>query len=107
MTEIDALFTGPHQPARNRQGRPVEVAIGGTDLGRLPGPRRGPLQSGWRLGRPRVCFNDAITSPAFDRSAANGIRLVAYPDTTNIALAGASIEKEFRDYRASPCPRSC
>jgi hypothetical protein len=50
-------------------------------------------------------FNDAVTSPAFDRSPANGIRLVQYPDTANLAAASADIEPEFRDYRAErPVP---
>lgn len=43
-------------------------------------------------------FNDAVTSPAFDRSPANGIRLVDYPDTTNLAAAAAPIVPAFRDY---------
>ncbi len=49
---------------------------------------------------PEYAFNDAITSPAFDRSPANGLRLVQYPDTTNITAASAPIEKAFRDYFA-------
>jgi dienelactone hydrolase len=49
---------------------------------------------------PEYAFNDAITSPAFDRSPGNGIRLVMYPDTTNVAAASAPIEKAFRDYYA-------
>ncbi|MEK6253438.1 MAG: SUMF1/EgtB/PvdO family nonheme iron enzyme, partial [Gemmatimonadales bacterium] len=49
---------------------------------------------------PEYAFNDAITSPAFDRSLANGLRLVQYPDTTNVAAASAPIEKAFRDYYA-------
>ena len=49
---------------------------------------------------PEYAFNDAITSPAFDRSLANGLRLVQYPDTSNVAAASASIEKAFRDYYA-------
>lgn len=53
---------------------------------------------GW--ADPEYAFNDAITSPAFDRSAANGLRLVQYPDSTNIAAAGAPIAKAFRDYYA-------
>lgn len=47
---------------------------------------------------PEYSFNDAVTSEAFDRSPGNGIRLVLYPDTTNVAAAGAPIEKAFRDY---------
>ncbi|HSG07542.1 MAG TPA: PhoPQ-activated protein PqaA family protein, partial [Longimicrobiales bacterium] len=43
-------------------------------------------------------FNDAVTSPAFDRSPSNGIRLAEYPDTTNLAAASAPIVPEFRDY---------
>ena len=49
---------------------------------------------------PEYAFNDAISSPAFDRSSANGLRLVQYPDSTNIAAASAPIEKAFRDYNA-------
>jgi eukaryotic-like serine/threonine-protein kinase len=45
-------------------------------------------------------FNDAVTAPAFDRSPMNGIRLVHYPDTTNLAAASAPLELAFRDYRA-------
>ncbi|MGD8278932.1 MAG: SUMF1/EgtB/PvdO family nonheme iron enzyme [Gemmatimonadota bacterium] len=67
------------------------------------GEARFILGGGW--DDLEYAFNDAITSPAFDRSTANGIRLVAYPDTTNVALASAPIEKEFRDYRAErPVP---
>ncbi|NNK62846.1 MAG: SUMF1/EgtB/PvdO family nonheme iron enzyme [Gemmatimonadetes bacterium] len=53
---------------------------------------------GW--ADPEYAFNDAITSPVFDRSPANGLRLVQYPDSTNIEAASASIEKAFRDYYA-------
>ena len=53
---------------------------------------------GW--ADPEYAFNDAITSLAFDRSPANGLRLVMYPDTTNVAAAGAPIDKAFRDYYA-------
>ncbi|MBT8479337.1 MAG: hypothetical protein KJO06_10505, partial [Gemmatimonadetes bacterium] len=49
---------------------------------------------------PEYAFNDAITSPVFDRSPANGLRLVQYPDSTNIEAASAPIEKAFRDYYA-------
>lgn len=45
-------------------------------------------------------FNDAVTAPAFDRSPLNGIRLVRYTDTTNLAAASAPMELAFRDYRA-------
>lgn len=45
-------------------------------------------------------FNDAVTSPAFDRSPSNGIRLAAYPDTTGLAAAAAAIAPQFRDYAA-------
>jgi hypothetical protein len=51
---------------------------------------------GW--ADPEYAFNDAVTSPAFDRSPANGIRLVEYPDTENIEVASAPIKKAFRDY---------
>lgn len=54
------------------------------------------LGGGW--DDPRYSFNDAITSPSFDRSPENGIRLVMYPDTTNVAAAGEPIEKTTRDY---------
>jgi pimeloyl-ACP methyl ester carboxylesterase len=53
---------------------------------------------GWN--DPEYAFNDAVTSQAFDRSPGNGIRLVQYPDTANVALASAPIEKAFRDYGA-------
>jgi dienelactone hydrolase len=45
-------------------------------------------------------FNDAVTAPAFDRSPLNGIRLVRYTDTTNLAAASAPLPLAFRDYRA-------
>ena len=51
---------------------------------------------GW--ADPEYAFNDAITSPAFDRSLANGIRLVEYPDTENIEAASTPIKKALRDY---------
>lgn len=57
------------------------------------------LGGGWN--DPEYAFNDAITSPAFDRSGENGIRLARYPDDTNLAAASAPIEKAFRDYRAA------
>ncbi len=47
---------------------------------------------------PRYAFNDAVTSPPFDRSAANGLRLALYPDSTGLEAASARIEPEFRDY---------
>lgn len=47
---------------------------------------------------PEYAFNDAITSPAFDRSGSNGVRLVRYPDKANLQAASASIAKSFRDY---------
>ena len=53
---------------------------------------------GWN--DPEYAFNDAVTSEAFDRSPGNGIRLVQYPDTTNIRAASAEIEKALRDYDA-------
>lgn len=56
------------------------------------------LGGGW--DDPEYAFNDAVTSPAFDRSGANGIRLVSYPDETNLPAASAPIEKAFRDYDA-------
>jgi dienelactone hydrolase len=67
------------------------------------GEARYILGGGW--GDIEYAFNDAVTSPAFDRSAANGIRLVMYPDTTNIALASAPVVADFRDYHAErPVP---
>ena len=62
------------------------------------GEARYILGGGWN--DPEYAFNDAVTSPAFDRSGENGIRLVRYPDTTNLAAASAPIEKAFRDYSA-------
>ena len=62
------------------------------------GEARYILGGGWN--DPEYAFNDAITSPAFDRSGENGIRLVSYPDDTNLAAASAPIEKAFRDYAA-------
>jgi len=56
------------------------------------------LGGGWN--DPEYAFNDAITSPAFDRSLENGIRLVIYPDEMNLAEANAPIEKAIRDYDA-------
>ncbi|RLA27891.1 MAG: hypothetical protein DRR11_17535, partial [Gammaproteobacteria bacterium] len=56
------------------------------------------LGGGW--SDPEYAFNDAMTSPSFDRSPENGIRLVVYPDTTNMVTASGPIEKEFRDYYA-------
>ncbi len=60
------------------------------------GEARYILGGGW--DDPQYSFNDAVTSLAFDRSAANGIRLVQYPDTANVMAAAAEIEKAFRDY---------
>ena len=62
------------------------------------GDARFILGGGWN--DPEYAFNDAVTSPAFDRSLENGIRLVVYPDTTNITAAAAPLEKEFRDFAA-------
>ena len=62
------------------------------------GEARYILGGGWN--DPEYAFNDAVTSPAFDRSAENGIRLVKYTDETNLAAANAPIEKLFRDYYA-------
>jgi dienelactone hydrolase len=55
------------------------------------------LGGGW--GDQPYSFNDAVTAPSLDRSPLNGIRLVQYLDTTNIAAAGAPLELAFRDYR--------
>ena len=62
------------------------------------GEARYILGGGWN--DPEYAFNDAVTSPAFDRSAENGFRLVTYPDDTNLVAANAPIEKLFRDYYA-------
>ena len=62
------------------------------------GEARYILGGGWN--DPEYAFNDAVTSPAFDRSGENGIRLASYPDQKNLAAATATIEKEFRDYSA-------
>ncbi|HSG07227.1 MAG TPA: SUMF1/EgtB/PvdO family nonheme iron enzyme, partial [Longimicrobiales bacterium] len=51
------------------------------------GEDRFNLGGGWN--DLSYAFNDAVTSPAFDRSSSNGIRLAAYPDTTNLAAASA------------------
>jgi formylglycine-generating enzyme required for sulfatase activity/pimeloyl-ACP methyl ester carboxylesterase len=56
------------------------------------------LGGGWN--DPEYSFNDAVTSPAFDRSLENGIRLAVYPDTTNVATAAAPLAKSFRDFSA-------
>ena len=63
-----------------------------------PGDARFLLGGSW--DDLEYSFNDAITAPAWSRSPGNGIRLVQYIDTMNVARAGASIEPEFRDYRA-------
>ena len=62
------------------------------------GEARYILGGGWN--DPEYAFNDAVTSPAFDRSGENGIRLASYPDLTNLAAASATIEKALRDYSA-------
>ncbi len=49
---------------------------------------------------PEYAFNDAVTSQSFDRSPENGVRLVSYPDITNVAEASRELEKTFRDYYA-------
>jgi len=56
------------------------------------------LGGGWN--DPEYAFTDAVTSPAVDRSRENGIRLVSYPDETNLSAASAPIEKVFKDYTA-------
>ena len=61
------------------------------------GEARFILGGGWN--DPEYAFNDAVASPAFDRSSENGIRLASYPDTSNVAAAGAPIDKAFRDYQ--------
>ncbi len=62
------------------------------------GESRFILGGGW--ADLEYAFNDAVTAPAFDRSPLNGIRLVRYTDTTNVAAASAPLELAFRDYRA-------
>ncbi len=62
------------------------------------GEARYILGGGWN--DPEYTFNDANTSPAFDRSTENGIRLVSYPDETNVVEASRPLEKAFRDYFA-------
>jgi dienelactone hydrolase len=62
------------------------------------GESRFILGGGW--ADQEYSFNDAVTAPAFDRSPLNGIRLVRYTDTTNLAAASAELPLAFRDYRA-------
>jgi formylglycine-generating enzyme required for sulfatase activity/dienelactone hydrolase len=62
------------------------------------GESRYILGGGW--ADLQYSFNDAVTAPAFDRSPLNGIRLVRYTDTTNVAAASAELPLAFRDYRA-------
>jgi formylglycine-generating enzyme required for sulfatase activity/dienelactone hydrolase len=62
------------------------------------GESRFILGGGW--ADLEYAFNDAVTAPAFDRSALNGIRLVQYIDSTNLVAASAELELAFRDYRA-------
>lgn len=62
------------------------------------GENRFILGGGW--SDPGYAFNDAVTFPAFDRSASNGIRLVQYTDTVSLARANAPIKPAFRDYAA-------
>jgi pimeloyl-ACP methyl ester carboxylesterase len=61
------------------------------------GESRFILGGGW--SDQQYAFNDAVTAPAFDRSPLNGIRLVQYVDSTNVAAAGAPLALAFRDYR--------
>lgn len=62
------------------------------------GESRFLLGGGW--ADLEYSFNDAVTAPAFDRSPLNGIRLVKYTDTMNVAAASAELPLAFRDYRA-------
>jgi len=62
------------------------------------GESRFILGGGW--ADLEYSFNDAVTAPAFDRSPLNGIRLVRFTDTTNVAAASAPLPLAFRDYRA-------
>jgi hypothetical protein len=61
------------------------------------GESRFILGGGW--SDQQYAFNDAVTAPAFDRSPLNGIRLVQYVDSTNVAAASAPLALAFRDYR--------
>ncbi len=61
------------------------------------GENRFILGGGW--SDPGYAFNDAVTFSAFDRSPSNGIRLVQYLDTLNVARASAPIKPAYRDYR--------
>lgn len=62
------------------------------------GEARFILGGGW--ADQVYAFNDAVTAPAFDRAPVNGIRLVQYPDTTNLGAARAPLALAFRNYRA-------
>jgi len=62
------------------------------------GEARFILGGGWN--DPEYAFNDALTSPAFDRSGENGIRLASYPDENNVAAASEPLKKDFRDYHS-------
>jgi dienelactone hydrolase len=62
------------------------------------GENRYILGGGW--DDPKYMFRDPATLPTFDRSPSNGIRLAVFPDTTNLELARAPIERAFRDFYA-------
>ncbi|MFW6078853.1 MAG: SUMF1/EgtB/PvdO family nonheme iron enzyme [Gemmatimonadota bacterium] len=55
------------------------------------------LGGGW-TDQPYMYF-DAFAQSPFDRSAANGIRLAAYPDTTNLDLSRERILRPIRHFR--------
>ncbi|MEP6574659.1 MAG: SUMF1/EgtB/PvdO family nonheme iron enzyme, partial [Gemmatimonadota bacterium] len=60
------------------------------------GTERFILGGGWN--DPPYRFNDSYTQAPFDRSPANGIRLVKYLDTTNLARASAPLVRTLRDF---------
>jgi formylglycine-generating enzyme required for sulfatase activity/pimeloyl-ACP methyl ester carboxylesterase len=110
--EADPLFGGHVVPLSNYAGEgsaPVGSFDGMTASGTLDmagnvrewtrnsdGEGRFILGGAW--ADPRYAFNDAVTSPPFDRSPFNGFRLAEYLDTLNVSAASAIIEPQFRDY---------
>jgi pimeloyl-ACP methyl ester carboxylesterase len=61
------------------------------------GTQRFILGGGWN--DPPYLFNDSYTQPPFDRSPANGIRLVRYaPTDSNLARAAAPLTRTLRDF---------
>jgi hypothetical protein len=55
------------------------------------------LGGGWN--DQRYAFNDAFAQSPFDRSPTNGVRLVRYSETADLAPAGRPVERVFRDFR--------